>query len=74
MLRRGKGAGEIAVYLGKVRTQALRRDENEEADEAFADRVVAWYSLEKPTRPARRRTAAALRRRSTQPRPRPRSA
>jgi hypothetical protein len=48
MLRRGKGAGDLAVYLGRVRTQALRRDDNEEADEAFADRVVAWYSLEKP--------------------------
>ncbi len=48
MLRRGKGAPEIAVYLGKVRTLALRRDENEEVDEEFADRVVAWYSLEAP--------------------------
>lgn len=49
MLRRGKGAQEIAVYLGKVRTQALRRDENETVDELFADRVVAWYSLEAPS-------------------------
>lgn len=49
MLRRGKGAAEIAVYLGKVRTQALRRSENETADELFADRVLAWYSLEAPS-------------------------
>jgi hypothetical protein len=35
MLRRGKGAAEIAVYLGKVRTQAFRRDENETVDELF---------------------------------------
>ncbi len=48
MLRRGKGSAEIAVYLGKVRTLALRRDENEEIDAEFADRVVAWYSLEAP--------------------------
>jgi hypothetical protein len=50
MLRRGKGAAEIAAYLGKVRTLALRRDENETVDEEFADRVVAWYSLEAPAR------------------------
>ena len=48
MLRRGKGAQEIAVYLGKVRTQAFRRGENEAVDELFADRVVAWYALEAP--------------------------
>ena len=49
MLRRGKGATEIAVYLGKVRTLALKRDENETVDELFADRVIAWYSLEAPS-------------------------
>ena len=43
-----QGAGDIAGYLGKVRTQAFRRDENEDVDELFADRVVAWYSLEAP--------------------------
>lgn len=49
MLRRGKGAREIAHYLGRVRTEALRRDENETTDALFADRVVAWYSLEAPS-------------------------
>jgi hypothetical protein len=48
MLRRGKGATEIARYLGKVRTLALRRDENEAVDEEFADRVIAWYAVEAP--------------------------
>lgn len=48
MLRRGKGAGEIARYLGDVRTKALAKEESEPADEFFADRVVAWYSLEAP--------------------------
>jgi hypothetical protein len=48
MLRRGKGAAEIAHYLGRVRTEALARSENETADELFADRVVAWYALEAP--------------------------
>jgi hypothetical protein len=48
MLRRGKGADEIAHYLGQVRTKAMRLDESEYADEAFADRVCAWYALEKP--------------------------
>jgi hypothetical protein len=48
MLRRGKGADEIARYLGDVRTKAMRLDESEYADEAFADRVSAWYALEKP--------------------------
>lgn len=48
MLRRGKGAGEIARYLGDVRTKALAKEESETADELFADRVVAWYSLEAP--------------------------
>ena len=46
MLRRGKGAEEIARYLGKVRTKAFRRGESETADELFADRVVAWYAVE----------------------------
>lgn len=50
MLRRGKGAAELAGYLGEVRTKAFRRDPNEEADQSFADRVVAWYSLEAPRR------------------------
>jgi hypothetical protein len=50
MLRRGKGAAEIARYLGEVRTKAFRRDPNQETDQSFADRVVAWYSLEAPRR------------------------
>jgi hypothetical protein len=49
MLRRGKGVDDIAVYLGKVRTLALRRDENEAIDEEFAGRVSAWYTLEAPS-------------------------
>jgi hypothetical protein len=48
MLRRGRSAEAIAVYLGKVRTKAFRRDENETLDREFADRVVAWYRLEAP--------------------------
>lgn len=48
MLRRGKGAEEIARYLGDVRTKAMRLEESELADEAFADRVTAWYALERP--------------------------
>ena len=48
MLRRGAGAEEIARYLGEVRTKALRLDESPDADEAFADEVAAWYSLEAP--------------------------
>lgn len=48
MLRRGKGPDEIARYLGRVRTKAMKRDESEFADELFADRVTAWYSLEAP--------------------------
>jgi hypothetical protein len=48
MLRRGKGADEIARYLGQVRTKAMRLEESEGADEAFADRVTAWYALERP--------------------------
>jgi hypothetical protein len=49
MLRRGKGPEDIARYLGNVRTKAFRREPSEGADELFADRVVAWYSLESPT-------------------------
>jgi hypothetical protein len=48
MLRKGAGPEEIARYLGDVRTKALRRGEDEDADEAFADRVVAWYAVEAP--------------------------
>ena len=48
MLKRGKGSAEIARYLGEVRTKAFARSENEEADERFAERVVAWYSIEAP--------------------------
>ena len=48
MLKRGKGSAEIARYLGAVRTKAFARSENEEADERFAERVVAWYSVEAP--------------------------
>jgi hypothetical protein len=49
MLRRGKGPADIARYLGNVRTKAFRREPSEGADELFADRVVAWYSLEAPS-------------------------
>jgi hypothetical protein len=49
MLRRGKGPQEIAHYLGLVRTKALSRSESETTDELFADRVVAWYAVEKPS-------------------------
>lgn len=52
MLRSGKGAEEIARYLGDVRTKALRRGENDEVDRAFADRTVAWYQLEHPSKEA----------------------
>ncbi len=48
MLRRGKGAAEIARYLGAVRTKALQRSEAETVDELFADRVIAWYQVEAP--------------------------
>lgn len=48
MLRRGKGAEEIARYLGDVRTKAFHREESETADELFADQVVAWYAVEQP--------------------------
>jgi hypothetical protein len=36
------------AYLEDVRTKALARGENEDVDELFADRVVAWYGLEAP--------------------------
>jgi hypothetical protein len=49
MLRQGKGSEAIARYLGDVRTKAFKRGESETADELFADRVVAWYSLEAPS-------------------------
>jgi hypothetical protein len=49
MLRKGSGPAEIAKYLGEVRTRALRANESETTDELFADRVVAWYALERPT-------------------------
>jgi hypothetical protein len=48
MLRRGKGIPEIAAYLSAVRTKAFGRDENEEADQSFAERIVAWYALDAP--------------------------
>jgi hypothetical protein len=48
MLRRGAGAADVARYLGDVRTKALRLPESPSVDEAFADEVVAWYSLEAP--------------------------
>jgi hypothetical protein len=48
MLRRGKGAPEIARYLGDVRTKAFKREESETVDELFADRIVAWYAVEAP--------------------------
>jgi len=48
MLRHGDGTPAIAAYLGQVRTKAFRLDENAELDESFADRVVAWYAVERP--------------------------
>jgi hypothetical protein len=48
MLRKGKGAEEIARYLGEVRTKAFKRGEAETTDELFADRVTTWYGLEAP--------------------------
>lgn len=48
MLRRGKGAEEIARYLGDVRTKAFNREESGTTDELFADRIVAWYAVEQP--------------------------
>lgn len=48
MLRKGSGPEAIARYLGDVRTKALRRGENEDADEEFATRIVAWYAVEAP--------------------------
>jgi hypothetical protein len=48
MLRRGKSSGEIARYLGLVRTKAMQLDESETTDELFADRVSAWYAVERP--------------------------
>ncbi len=48
MLRRGKGSADLARYLGAVRTKVYRLNENEDADEAFAERVSAWYQLEAP--------------------------
>jgi len=49
MLRRGKGSEDIARYLADVRTKAFRLDESETVDALFADRVVAWYALERPS-------------------------
>jgi hypothetical protein len=48
MLRRGKSSGEIAAYLGAVRTKALGRAPSETTDELFAERVTAWYAIEAP--------------------------
>jgi hypothetical protein len=48
MLRSGAGAPDIARYLTQVRTKAMRLDDSPLADEAFAEEVVAWYSLEAP--------------------------
>jgi hypothetical protein len=48
MLRRGKSSGEIAAYLGPVRTKALGRAPSETTDELFAERVTAWYAIEAP--------------------------
>jgi hypothetical protein len=48
MLRRGKGPAEIARYLGQVRTKAMRLGESEAADEEFADRITAWYAVDRP--------------------------
>ena len=44
MLRRGKETPEITRYLGDVRTKGdAPRGKWISADEAFADRVTAWY-------------------------------
>lgn len=51
MLKRGKGPAEIAKYLGDVRTKAFQKSENEENDEDFAARIIAWYAVEAPTKP-----------------------
>jgi hypothetical protein len=48
MLRKGKGPDEIARYLGLVRTKAMKLEESETVDELFADRVSAWYAVERP--------------------------
>ena len=46
MLKRGKGSAEIARYLGAVARRCSPASENEDADEEFADRVIAWYAVE----------------------------
>jgi hypothetical protein len=48
LLRRGAGPEELARYLARVRREAMKLEENEDADEAFADEVTTWYALEKP--------------------------
>jgi hypothetical protein len=48
MLRTGKRPDQIAHYLGRVRTEALKRGESEDADSEFVDRVVTWYALSAP--------------------------
>jgi hypothetical protein len=48
LLRRGAGPEELARYLGRVRQEAMKLEENDDADEAFAEEVTAWYALEKP--------------------------
>jgi hypothetical protein len=48
LLRRGAGPEEVARYLGRVRREALKLEENDDADEAFADEVTTWFALEKP--------------------------
>ena len=54
MLRRGKGPAEIARYLGDVRTKAFAAErERRRTTRLFADRVIAWYALEAPTKAAR---------------------
>jgi hypothetical protein len=48
LLRRGAGPDELARYLGRVRQEAMKLEENDDADEAFAEEVTAWYALESP--------------------------
>jgi hypothetical protein len=48
LLRRGAGPDEIAHYLGRVRRLALKLEESDDADEAFAEEITTWYALERP--------------------------
>ena len=48
MLRQGKGPGRDRALPRRGAHEGDALDESETADELFADRVVAWYSLESP--------------------------